>query len=140
MRITRIFIVVVIGLQIFFACSKLEPAVPATQPSPPEPSMLPVVPPPVPITTMPQVPGNYEVRIPGWEFIPSSITVPTGSTVSWINTDSIVHSVKSVDGLFNESLTPGKSFSYTFNKPGTFSYYCEDHDGNASESGTVVVQ
>ena len=139
MRIVRIFIIVVVGLQIFFACGKPELALPAALPAPAESSILPVLPPPAPVTTTPQ-PGNYEVRIPGWEFVPSSITVPSVSTVFWINTDSIVHNVKSVDGLFNESLTPGESFGYTFNKPGTFSYYCEDHDGNASESGTVVVR
>ena len=45
-----------------------------------------------------------------------------------------------MDGSFESgSITPGKAFTYTFTKPGTYQFLCRQHFLNGM-SGTVVVQ
>jgi plastocyanin len=56
---------------------------------------------------------------------PSSLTVTAGTTVTWVNNGSTSITVTSPDGLFDsESIAAGGSFSYTFDTPGTFRYFC----------------
>lgn len=56
---------------------------------------------------------------------PSSLTVTVGTTVTWLNNGSTAITVTSPDGLFDsESVAAGGSFSYTFDTPGTFRYFC----------------
>ena len=56
---------------------------------------------------------------------PSSLTVTAGTTVTWVNNGSTSITVTSPDGLFDsESISAGGSFSYTFDTPGTFRYFC----------------
>lgn len=56
---------------------------------------------------------------------PSSLTVTAGTTVTWVNSSSTTITVTSPDGLFDsESIAAGGSFSYTFDTPGTFRYFC----------------
>jgi plastocyanin len=60
-----------------------------------------------------------------WRYDPASLTISVGSTVTWTNNGSTAVTVTSPDGLFDsESLGPGASFSYTFDTPGTFRYFC----------------
>ena len=48
-----------------------------------------------------------------------------GSTVTWVNNGSTAVTVTSPDGLFDsETIAAGGSFSYTFDTPGTFRYFC----------------
>ena len=50
------------------------------------------------------------------------------STVTWVNKDDIPHVIASNDGLFkSKALDTDQSFSYTFTKPGTYSYFCAIH-------------
>ena len=73
-----------------------------------------------------------EVIILGRAFIPDTITVTAGTTVTWTNVDSEDHIVASNDGLFYVPLGPlsgpPESFSYTFNEPGIFNYRCQYHE------------
>jgi plastocyanin len=63
--------------------------------------------------------------MPSWGYSPTSLTVPAGSTVSWRNGGSQSHSVTSQDQIFDSKLLdPGKSWSYTFDTPGTYRYFC----------------
>jgi plastocyanin len=78
-----------------------------------------------------------EVIIPSRYYLPDPITVTAGTTVTWANVDVEEHSVTSNDNLFNHYLYTGEAFSYTFNEPGTFNYYCEPHSGM---TGTVIVE
>ena len=69
------------------------------------------------------------VTIDNYEFQPAEITVAPGTTLTWTNaqTDD-VHSSVSNDGLWDsDTLDTGKSFTYTFNDPGDFYYYCGQH-------------
>ena len=59
------------------------------------------------------------------KYDPSSLTVTTGTTVTWVNNGSMSITVTSPDGLFDsETIAAGGSFSYTFDTPGTYRYFC----------------
>lgn len=73
-------------------------------------------------------------------FQPSTITVVIGvnNTVTWTNEDVATHTVTSTNQTFNSGdITSGKSWTYTFNTPGTFHYLCIYHSWM---QGTVVVK
>lgn len=56
---------------------------------------------------------------------PSSLSVSAGTTVTWTNNGSTSITITSPDGLFDsDSVSPGESFSYRFDTPGTFRYFC----------------
>src|SRR5512141_2644162 len=68
------------------------------------------------------------VTVSNYNFSPSSITVKTGTTVTWTNNDGVTHSITADDGSFDTGLIgAGKSESITFAKAGTFTYHCKVH-------------
>jgi plastocyanin len=77
------------------------------------------------------------VQIKRSSFVPATVTVKTGDTVKWTNTDTQNHQVVSNNGSFvSPILGPGKTYSHTFDAAGTYHY----HDGlNAASKGTVKV-
>jgi plastocyanin len=70
-------------------------------------------------------------------FTPAQLTIKVGETVTWNNTNSMLHTVTSDDGLFDANVQPGASFAYTFDTAGTYAYVCTLHPGMA---GTIVVE
>ena len=79
-----------------------------------------------------------EVKIDNFSFTPQTVTVPVGATVTWINRDDIPHTVVSTDGVFkSKAQDTDDKFSYTFAKPGTYSYFCSLHP---KMTGKIVVQ
>jgi plastocyanin len=82
------------------------------------------------------------VVIANYGFHPATITVPVGTTVTWVNMDFVQHTVtagseQAPTGLFDShELSHMQSFSYTFNAPGAYTYYCDIHPEMV---GTVVV-
>jgi len=84
---------------------------------------------------------------PGCEpdcFIPSTVVITVGGTVTWENTDTAAHTSSSgtpaggPDGVFDSSLVmAGASFSHTFDSAGTFDYFCMVHPWM---TGTVIVE
>lgn len=76
-------------------------------------------------------------------FIPSSVTVAVGGTVTWFNGDTAAHTVTSgtttdgPDGIFDSNLfLVDASFSHTFEKEGAYDYFCVVHPWM---TGTVKV-
>lgn len=68
------------------------------------------------------------IGIKDFKFTPDTITIPVGTKVIWTNQDTIAHTVTSDNGVFkSDLLNLDKSFEYTFNQPGTFSYHCDPH-------------
>ena len=58
----------------------------------------------------------------------ANIQVRAGTTVTWTNQDNVPHSVTFKNGIKDSGLlSQGQSFSYTFNTPGTYQYYCTVH-------------
>jgi plastocyanin len=81
--------------------------------------------------------GAGAVRIAGFAFAPNSSDVKMGDPVKWTNQDGATHTVTADDGAFDSgNLAGGKSFSFTFDKAGTFAYHCNIHQ---SMTGKVVV-
>ncbi|RPJ26359.1 MAG: hypothetical protein EHM25_12045, partial [Nitrosopumilales archaeon] len=68
-------------------------------------------------------------------YVPTTLTVPTGATVTWKNADSTLHTVTSGSAESGESgtvfdssyMAAGKTFQWTFSTAGTFDYYCTLH-------------
>lgn len=85
--------------------------------------------------------GVSDISIKGFAFAPQSITVKAGSAVTWTNNDSFAHTVTSAAGspasFDSASLGAGKSFSFTFDTPGTYSYVCDFH---GQMTGTIIIQ
>jgi len=94
------------------------------------------------------VSAPLESALPGCEetdecFIPSTITVDVGATVTWSNDDTAAHTVTSgsaadgPDGNFDSSLfMAGATFEATFDTAGTYPYFCMVHPWMA---GVVIV-
>jgi plastocyanin len=71
-------------------------------------------------------------------FTPTSLTVKAGARVTWTNKDEEPHTVASSEGVFRSAaLDTGDSFSYQFDKPGTYHYTCTIHPRMV---GTITVQ
>ena len=88
-------------------------------------------------TTAPPSTGN-SISIMNFAFSPLTLTVKTGTKVTWTNKDTVTHTVTDDKGAFNSGLlTPGNSFSFTFTQAGTYSYHCNIHH---SMMATIVVQ
>ena len=92
---------------------------------------------------MPQLPADTKaspntVKIDNFSFTPQTVTVRTGTKVTWINKDDVPHTVTSNDKKFkSRALDTDEQFSYTFSVPGTYSYYCSVHP---HMTGKIVVQ
>jgi len=82
--------------------------------------------------------GSAIVMAKDLMFAPTSLTVKAGSTVTWTNKDEEPHTVVSVTGLFRSAaLDTDESFSFRFEKPGTYRYTCSIHPRMV---GTIVVE
>lgn len=80
------------------------------------------------VTEEEPTPTATEVKISGFAFVPATITIPVGTTVTWTNQDSAPHTVTSETDLFDSGrLSINDSSSYTFTDRGTISYYCTIH-------------
>jgi len=78
------------------------------------------------------------VKIDNFSFGPQSITVSPGTKVTWTNRDDIPHTVVSTEGVFKSKvMDTDESFSFTFDKPGSYPYFCSVHP---KMTGTVVVK
>ena len=79
-----------------------------------------------------------QISVDNFTFAPNTVTVPINSTVTWVNKDDIPHVIASNDGLFkSKALDTDDKYSYTFNKAGTYAYYCSVHPKMV---GTILVQ
>lgn len=78
-------------------------------------------------------PGKNEVWMQNTSYNPDSLSVSMGTTVTWTNKDQINHTVTSgvpgsPNGIFDSgTVSPGKTFTFTFDSVGTFKYYCKIH-------------
>ena len=85
--------------------------------------------------------GGVTVRIEDNYFGQANITVPAGTTVTWVQAGDNPHTSTSYDGLWDSGLIQGGaegSVSYTFEEPGTYSYFCGPHEDQGMV-GTVTV-
>jgi plastocyanin len=80
-----------------------------------------------------------EIKIDNFSFGPQTVTVTSGTHVTWVNQDDIPHTVVSDDKTTFKShaLDTDEKFSFTFSKPGTYNYFCSIHPKMTAK---VVVQ
>ncbi len=85
-----------------------------------------------------RIPASTTVRIQGMGYRQSAIEVAAGTTVEWRNDDPVAHTVTADDGSFRSPLIePGRTWSHSFDKAGTFAYHCTPHP---FMTGAVVVR
>ncbi len=83
-------------------------------------------------------PLTLVVNIQDMAFVKDSMTIGTGTTVEWINKDSVAHTVMSDDqSFFSGTIQPGQTFFHTYNNNGTFTYHCTIHP---TMKGTIIVK
>ncbi len=74
------------------------------------------------------------ITIKGFKFTPASLTVPKGTTVTWTNEEDSLHTVSAgtpdaPSGLFDSGeIDTGVEFPFTFDRPGTYPFFCSRHD------------
>lgn len=91
----------------------------------------------IPVTTS-QSTNIVSVDIKNFMFVPVTITVTKGATVTWTNDDTVPHTVTSVTGDFDSgNIDPGATYSYTFDQTGSFEYSCTIHPN--IPHGTITV-
>jgi plastocyanin len=92
-------------------------------------------------------PANQaQVEILKGSFSPTTLKIAKGDIVVWTNKDNSPHQVASdpypsndtIPGLLSDSLAAGESFSFTFDKTGTFTYH--DNLNPLKLKGTIVVE
>lgn len=70
------------------------------------------------------------ITINHYAFHPGTLTVRKDATVTWINKDDDVHTIKSTDGpeaFASTALDNGGQFAFTFHHAGTYHYICTVH-------------
>jgi plastocyanin len=78
------------------------------------------------------------VKIDNFSFSPATLEIKAGTKVTWTNADDIPHTVVSNDKVFkSKALDTDEKFSFTFDKPGTYPYFCSLHPKMTAK---VVVQ
>src|SRR3984957_1186433 len=79
-----------------------------------------------------------EVKIENFNFSPAALKVKAGTQITWTNGDDIPHTVVSDGQAFKSKvLATGEKFTFTADKPGTYSYSCSIHP---NMTGKVVVE
>ena len=78
------------------------------------------------------------VKIDNFSYMPHEITVAAGTTIIWVNNDDIPHTVVSTTDVFkSRALDTDDKFSFKFDKPGTYEYFCSIHPKMTAK---VIVQ
>lgn len=83
-------------------------------------------------------PAAAEIKIDNFSFTPPTLTVQAGTKVTWTNRDDIPHNIVSSEQKFkSKPLDTDDAYSFTFNEPGTYQYFCGLHPKMV---GKVVVE
>jgi plastocyanin len=71
---------------------------------------------------------SHTVAIREMKYLPATLVVSVGDTVTWKNTDIVPHTVTDKGKSFDSgSIVQGASWSYVASKKGTYFYYCIFH-------------
>lgn len=142
-------ILVILALLALLIACKPQPVQPVVQPLEPQVNVNPpaeVETAPVEATEAPKAskpssgPQTVKVDIAGFKYVPASVKIRVGDTVTWTQVDTVKHTVTIVTGPENFDsglLTAGQTYSHTFIKRGTYSYKCTPHP---NMRGEVIVE
>jgi plastocyanin len=79
------------------------------------------------------------VSIDNFSFDPKELMITAGTTVTWVNADDLPHTATSTASppLFDsKTLDKDDKFSFQFNTPGTYEFFCKLHP---TMTGKVIV-
>ena len=80
------------------------------------------------LLSMPVWAQEVKIDIKEFMFGPKDLNVAVGTTVTWVNDDQIPHTVAETHKVFRSgALDTNDSFSWVFNTPGEFEYFCALH-------------
>jgi len=120
---TKLVTIFTLACIILVACGSSTTTIPSTQ---------------APISSTAVSGSKVDITISGFKFDPDTVTVTIGTTVTWTNQDTTAHTVVADDGSWkSDSLAKGATFSFTFDKAGTYTYICSIHP---TMKGTVIVK
>lgn len=87
----------------------------------------------------PAAPSEVTIDMVNFAYEPGDISVPAGSTVTWVNKDNGPrHSATASDGSFDTGLLDaGEEAAIVLDTPGTYIYYCTLH-GSPDGSGMAA--
>ena len=88
-------------------------------------------------------PATANVSEIDFAFLPREITIPAGTTVIWVNDEQPKHTATADDGSFDSGdQRLGDSYSFTFDSPGSYPYFCRYHgdEGGVGMAGIVTVK
>jgi plastocyanin len=82
--------------------------------------------------------ADSRIEISKHKYSRPTLTVPVGTTVTWVNHDEDVHTVVSRTQAFtSRGMDTDETFSFTFAKPGVYEYFCTLHP---LMTGKVIVK
>jgi plastocyanin len=83
-------------------------------------------------------PAAATVHIKNFAFVPATVTVAPGTTVTFVNDDQEPHTVTATNHSFDsEGLDTNQTRKHTFATAGAYAYFCEMHP---YMHGTVTVK
>jgi plastocyanin len=87
-----------------------------------------------------QASDGEEVKVVDINFDMKVITVPVGTTVTWMHDGALPHTVTSDTNVFNSgTMGEGDVFTFTFTESGSFPYFCRFHGGAGGSGMSGVV-
>jgi plastocyanin len=83
-------------------------------------------------------PETARIAIKDFMFAPMELTTHVGAVVTWVNQDDEPHTIVSATGLFRSgALDTDMSYTFTFDKPGTYRVFCSIHP---QMTATIIVE
>ncbi len=114
------------------------PSSPPTAPRAATPAPAAVEPPAVQVAAR-QTATGIVVRMLDNRFEPANLSIPAGTTVTWVNRGINAHTSTGIDTYWDSpTMATRNRFSVTFTKPGAYRYVCRQHLLNGMV-GTVQV-
>ena len=115
MKFAYLSLIVLAALSLIYSCSSNKAKVNPTAPTP-----------------------AATVAIQNFAFVPATVTIKVGNSVTWTNMDSAPHTATDLANAFDSgSLATGKTFNFTFNTAGTYTYHCLIH--SMMKTAVVIV-
>jgi plastocyanin len=83
---------------------------------------------------------STQVVIDNFTFNPPTVTIASGTKVTWVNHDDVPHTATSTAKprqFHSGTLDTDEKYSYVFTTPGTYDYFCAVHP---KMTGRIIVK
>ena len=87
-------------------------------------------------TTTVATASSNQIVIENDQFMPTTLEITAGTTVEWVNKDSVDHTVTFENGDVDQKLVVGATTTYIFTETGEYRYFCQLHPGM---QGNVII-